>query len=426
MENRTGSGRGSKARFAYGSARPVAPRVTDVGVELGYLTHAQADAASMRHDELLSMGIQISLAQVLIERRFLAPGQVRALLNEVEYRRAHQLAGLPKPAATQINRRCGPFHLLEVLSENGRCRVFLARDVSMGRLVVLKVLPSQIASDPQWLVRFRREVSLAGRLAHPNIVTAYGTGEIEGCPYLALEYVRGQSLQERLDREGNLPEKSAWLMAREVAKGLNCAARQGVLHRDIKPANILCGVSGSIKICDLGLSKSMSDSSLLTMAGMTVGTPFYMSPEQVHASAEIDVRSDIYSLGCTVFHMLTGSVPFLGHGVSGVMRAHVQAPRPDPRSLLPEISEASAILLARMMAVRPGDRPFDAEALVAEIDAILPSLPEPEEMERPLPVVVPTEAPFNNALARMRRSAQTLFAPSRWERAREWVMRLIC
>lgn len=432
MENRIeGNGNGSgRLRNRPNGIAPVhslkksaPPCVIDVGVELGYFTLEQADCVRRRHAELAARGMKLSLGQVLVERTILAPTQLKQLLREVEYRNANQLLSKPAPASAMINRKIGKYVLLEVLSENGRCRVFLARDADMQRFVVLKILPSHYTGDAQWLDRFRREVFLAGKLIHPNIVVAYGAGELNGNPYMALEYVRGRSLQNRLDSEGNLPERTAWLIAREVAKGLDYAARQGVLHRDIKPSNILCGVAGAIKICDLGLSKSMHESTALTAAGMTVGTPFYMSPEQVQASSELDIRADIYSLGCTVFHMLTGVVPFLGETALEVMQAQINAKRPDPREILPEISEASAMLVQRMMEKRAAKRPFDAEALVMEIDAILPSLPEPEEIERPAEPILPTDT--KDALGSFKRGATKLFAASRWEQWRDRLMQLV-
>jgi serine/threonine-protein kinase len=281
-------------------------------------------------------------------------------------------------------RNIGPYEIVEVLSEKGHARVLKARDTAMNRMVVLKVLPKNMVDDPQWAERFRREVQLAGQLSHPNIVTAYGASEVDGMPLLAFEYLEGLSLGERLESTGNLAEKTAWLIAREVAKALAYAASKGVLHRNIKPETILCSNSGEVKVMDMGLSKSMSDDTNLTTVGTTVGTPFYISPEQARGTKDLDGRTDIYALGCTTFHMLTGSVPFMGASLLEVMVKHNQAPRPDPRALLPEISAGSTTLVMRMMAVRPDDRPASAAELVTEIDALLPSLPEPEALVRPV------------------------------------------
>jgi serine/threonine-protein kinase len=142
----------------------------------------------------------------------------------------------------------------------------------------------------------------------------------------------------------------------------------------------------------MGLSKSMNDDLLLTADGTTVGTPFYISPEQARGTRDLDARTDIYSLGCTVFHMLTGSMPFMGEALTDIMVKHTEAPRPDPRGLLPELSAGSAKLVMRMMAIAPEERPQSAAELIIEIDALLPTLHEPPALVRPLQKVVGIES----------------------------------
>lgn len=352
------------------------------GVEVGYLSAAQVEVVLKRLSDLRGGGLRVGAGQVLLERRYLTSRQLNLLMAEVEKRRRAEDAGTKPPAEAPVH-ALGQYEILEALSEKGQARVFKARDTVLNRPVVLKVLSRNLADDPMWSERFKREVQLAGQLSHPNIITAYGAGEAEGCPLLAFEYLDGASLGERLEREGNVPEKTAWLIAREVAKGLAYAASKGILHRDIKPENILCSRSGEVKIIDMGLSKSMTDELNLTTVGTTVGTPFYISPEQARGTKDLDGRTDLYSLGCTAFHMLTGSVPFMGESLTDVMVKHTEAPRPDPRSLLPEISEASAKLVMRMMAINPQDRPHSATELVIEIDALIPTLPEPVVLVRP-------------------------------------------
>ncbi|HEY3321915.1 MAG TPA: serine/threonine-protein kinase [Planctomycetota bacterium] len=392
----------------------------DVGIELKYLTPTQSEAARKRLLELRQGGINVPIGQILVEQRILHPAQLRSLMFELEYRRLNQpkvVAPAPRPVQT---RKFGQYEVIEVLSESGRSRVLKARDSVMDRLVVLKVLPQHLVGDEQWYERFKREMHLAGKLSHPNIVCAYGASEIEGCPSIVLEFVDGLSLADRLEREGNLPEKTAWLVAREVTKALAYAASLNILHRDIKPANIIFGQDGKVKICDLGLSKSMADDMGLTAAGTTVGTPFYIPPEQAHGSKNIDGRADIYSLGCTVFHMLTGSVPFLCGGITDVMVAHTQAPRPDPRDLLPEISEGSSKLVMRMMAIKPDDRPASAQVLVTEIEKLLPLLAEPKALERPVANVDPSEVASKSARATL----AGIGKPSVFTRFVDWVMKL--
>lgn len=406
-----------------------AGRLLNAGVELGYLNEKQCEEAFARQAQLARGGIELHLGQTLLERRFLTPTQLKLLMAELEYRRVKRLASRPvqpKPVAEGAPRIFGQYELLEPLSDGHRSRIFKARDIAMNRVAVLKILPKSLAADPQWAERFKRELQIAGTLTHPNIVAAFGAGEIDGNPYMAIEYIEGSTLRDRLEREGNLPEKTAWLIAREIAKGLAYAATHNILHRNIKPDNVLCGADGTVKIIDLGCSKSMDDNSGLTLEGTTIGTPFYISPEQARGTRDLDVRTDLYSLGCTVYHMLTGSVPFFGEQITDVMLNHTQAPRPDPRGLLPEIGEASANLVMRLMSIDPNGRPESADALVAEIDALLPKLPEPVAIVRPVAKVRPSQTtilqdsrPAIKAVPELRHDVQP--APGIFARFSAWL-----
>jgi serine/threonine protein kinase len=274
------------------------------------------------------------------------------------------------------------YTLLAEIEAHGGARVFRARDTVMDRPVLLKLLPKDLRDDPQFAERFKREMILAAKLQHPNIVTTYSGGEVEGNMIIATEFVIGVTLEDRLQREGNVPEKIAWLIAKEIAKALAFAAKHGILHRNINPASIFCAEDGKVKLGEFGLSKALTDQSNLTSAGTTVGSAFYISPEQAGGTEDLDPRTDVYSLGCTVFHMLTGSFPFMNQSMVEVMGMHVNAPRPDAHSILPEIGVASSELVKRMMAVSMDGRPASADALITEIDALLTALPEPEEHMR--------------------------------------------
>jgi serine/threonine protein kinase len=362
-----------------------------VAVELGLLTPAQVELVRARQAELRQGGVVLTFSQVLLERKLINLEQLKKLMQEMDSRlQITSAATKLKTAAEQLNTQFGSFILKEIIIDNARVRVFKAKDTVNNRFVTLKVLPPNITKDAVWYERFKREVVLTKVLDHPNIITTYGAGEIEGCPVTISEFVDGLTLSERLAREGNFPEKTAWLMGREIAKALAYAAQIGIIHRDIKPDNIVCSATGEVKIVDMGLSKALGDDTGLTAPGTTVGTPFYISPEQARGVKDIDGRTDIYSLGCTIYHMLTGNVPFMGEVLTDVMLAHTKAPRPDPRSILPEISAASTKLVTRMMAIKPDDRPNDAAELVADMDALLQALPDPIAEFRPVQMVAPS------------------------------------
>ncbi len=399
--------------------------LTALAVELGMISHQEAVLTEARREALRRGGIKLTLGQTMIERHFLEPFQIRQLMKEHEKREAH--SAVPREAHAEIaNRKFGPYELIEVLSEKTHSRIVKARDTVMDRLVVLKILPNTLKNDPQWAERFRRETHLLGKMAHPNLVQAYAAQDIEGCPVIAMEYVEGSTVGDRIENEGYLPEKEAWLIGREVAKALAYSARLGILHRDIKPDNIVCSRGGKVKLIDMGFSKSLTDTTNLTVEGTTVGTPFYISPEQARGTRDLDPRTDIYSLGCTIYHMLAGAPPFWGDEITEVMLKHIEAKRPDPRGMISEISAASAELVMRMMSARPEKRPQTAEAVAEEITTLLPTLPKlfnppPPVMQLPrknqseiLRIPAQAPAPETNGT-----SAEK--SPGFWSRLKEWL-----
>ncbi|RMG15651.1 MAG: serine/threonine protein kinase [Planctomycetota bacterium] len=271
-----------------------------------------------------------------------------------------------------------PIYGYEVVEELGKGSmgvVYKARHVFSGRLTALKILPLRLASRRQNLERFKREAMALMRIEHENVVRAYDFGGSEEYYYLALEFIDGESLEDVLARRERLPEVEALRIVRQVALGLDAAARAGVVHRDIKPENVMLTREGTAKICDFGIVKMRDlDEGGLTIAGTTVGTPFYISPEQARGEDDLDLRSDIYSLGITLFHLTTGRVPFTGKSQGAILVRHILEEVPDPRSFAPNLSEALARLVLRMTRKRPEERYDDAEALVADIDRALAEL----------------------------------------------------
>jgi serine/threonine-protein kinase len=256
-------------------------------------------------------------------------------------------------------------------------RVFVAHDLSLGRDVVVKVLPPDMAAAVS-VQRFNREIQLAARLQHPHIVPLHATGEISGLPYFTMPFVEGESLREHLAKKGELPLAECVRILRDVATALAYAHRQGVVHRDIKPENVLL-TSGSAVVTDFGVGKALSASTTqpgvenLTTRGVAVGTPAYMSPEQAAADPEIDARSDIYSWGILAYEMITGQQPFPGRGASALIAAQIaETPEPIERRR-PTTPHALAALVTRCLAKRPADRPQTAEELVNTLDALLAS-----------------------------------------------------
>ncbi len=250
------------------------------------------------------------------------------------------------------------YRVTREVARGGMATVYAAEDLRHGRTVAIKVLRAG-AGGRGMSERFLREVQIAARLAHPQIVPLYDSGECDGFLYYVMPYLPGESLRERLEREGRLPIADAVRVGREVASALDYAHRSGVLHRDIKPENILLH-EGEAMVADFGVGRALSAAFAgrdgISEPGMAIGTPSYMSPEQASADEEIDGRSDIYSLGCVVYEMLAGRPPFAGTSPRQTMARHVVEPPPAVRALRPEAPVALEQALLRALAKSPGDR----------------------------------------------------------------------
>ncbi|NNJ27749.1 serine/threonine-protein kinase, partial [Alienimonas chondri] len=235
--------------------------------------------------------------------------------------------------------------------------VYLAEDTELGRTVALKVLPKREDMAPNLIARFRSEARAAARLHHPGIVTVFDSGETDKALYIALEYVDGNDVDRLLKTRERLPPRRATDLVRQIGEALVHLHEKGIVHRDIKPSNIMVRRDGSAVLADLGLAIAIESSEGgITRAGYTVGTVDYMAPEQAKNSRDADVRSDLYSLACSWFHMLTGRIPFEGESLTAKLAAHDRHPVPDPRSIHDDIPDSYTAVLQRAMAKKPEDR----------------------------------------------------------------------
>jgi serine/threonine-protein kinase len=271
----------------------------------------------------------------------------------------------------------GNYVVLEKLGQGGMGIVYKARHRVMDRIVAIKVLPSALAKDEQAVRRFQREVRAAAQLAHPNVVTAFDADTAQGSLYLVMEFVDGQDLATLVRQRGrlNVAETVDYLL--QAAKGLEYAHAMGVVHRDIKPGNLLLSRDGVVKILDLGLARcslvpagGVPVDDELTRSGQMLGTVDYMAPEQSYDTREADQRSDIYSLGCTLYRLLTGQPPYVADSVVKRVMAHRESPVPSLRAQRPEVPHQLDELCGRMMAKRPEDRPQSMRDVVAELKEI--------------------------------------------------------
>jgi serine/threonine protein kinase len=254
-------------------------------------------------------------------------------------------------------RQLAHYELIEPIGVGGMAAVLRARDTQLDRFVALKILPPDMARDDESIRRFHQEARSAAKLDHENIARVFFCGEDQGLHFIAFEFVEGENLRSILEHRGKLPVAEAVRCVLQIATGLEHAASRGVVHRDIKPSNIILTPTGRAKLVDMGLARSTApQKEQLTQSGVTLGTFDYISPEQALEPREADARSDIYSLGCTFYHMLTGRPP-VPEGTAAKKLHHHQHVMPiDPRQLNPDVPDDIALILARMMSKNPRER----------------------------------------------------------------------
>ncbi len=283
---------------------------------------------------------------------------------------------LEEKLAGRAPKMLGGYEMVKKLGQGAMGAVYMARQVSMNRLVAIKILSRQLGKNKNFVARFEREARMVGKMNHVNIVSGIDSGCEKGVYYFVMEFVEGQELDEIIEKRGPLPEKEALEIILQIAHGLEHAASHGMVHRDVKPENILISKEGVAKLCDLGLAKPEDDDANLTMAGTSMGTPHYISPEQAQGlSDEIDIRSDIYSLGVSLWHAVIGDVPFRAENPTLVLTAHIDQALPDPLLCNPNLSDGICRLLKRMLAKSRGDRHANPAQLILEIQALLDGNP---------------------------------------------------
>ncbi len=272
------------------------------------------------------------------------------------------------------------------LGQGGMAVVFLARDLRLERQVALKVLRPELSAMLGG-ERFLREIRLTAQLQHPHVVAVHDSGDAGGLLYYVMQYLEGESLRQRLDREGPLPIEDAVRVACEVADALGFAHRHGIVHRDIKPDNILLS-AGHALVADFGVARAADAAGLrLTETGLAVGTPAYMSPEQGAADPHVDGRADLYALGCVLYEMLAGDPPFGGSTAQVIVARHMTDPAPPLATVRPEVPTALEKVIRRALAKVPADRFASAEAMAAALRAA--AAPAPESPAVPAPARAP-------------------------------------
>jgi serine/threonine-protein kinase len=281
-------------------------------------------------------------------------------------------------------RRLGGYRLVRRLGSGAMADVYLAEQISLGRHVAIKVLRPETLRHPAAVSRFEQEARAAASLVHGHIVQIHEVACIDGVHFLAEEYVAGPSLRAWLDARGPLDPRQALAVLAHVGSALVRAAQQGIVHRDIKPENLLVTPAGDVKVADFGLVRVAGEDLALTQDGMTLGTPLYMSPEQGEGRV-VEARSDLYSLGATVYHLLAGRPPFTGPSAIAVLMAHIKEPPPPLATRRPDLPAGLCRIVDRLLEKEPADRHQSPQELLQAVsDLELSVAPGMRHGESPL------------------------------------------
>jgi serine/threonine-protein kinase len=334
-------------------------------IRLGQLAVAHGLAQPMEVEECLAIQHRREqennyalMGDILVEHGYLTRTQLDRLL------------AMQREAVQKVT-RIGPYDLLRKLGEGGMGAVYQARDSRNSRTVALKVLPRSRAGsgDKVFLRRFEAEARAAFELDHPNIVRGFDYGYADGYHFLVMEYVEGQDVYQILNAKGRFNESEALHILEQIASALDHIHEEQLVHRDIKPENILITTEGVAKLTDMGLALDREEwgRRRITQAGMAMGTPYYLAPEQIQGESEADIRSDIYSLGATVYEMVTGRPPFEGETATVVMVKHLNEQVPSPHDIDKDISVGFCHILEKTMAKKPENRYQEPAELLEDI-----------------------------------------------------------
>lgn len=314
-----------------------------------------------------------SALEVLESRFKVNPIVLKDLMIELGYltrTQADRLKRSIKESKTADHQIPG-YKILGRLGAGAMAVVYKARQLSLNRIVAIKVLPKRFTENPEYVERFYKEGQAAGKLNHPNIVQAIDVGESGGYHYFIMEYVEGKTIADDLSAGKVFDEHEALEIIIQVAHALAHAHARGLIHRDVKPKNIMIGKDGSVKLADMGLARETADiEAAQTEAGKAYGTPYYISPEQIRGKVDIDGRADIYGLGATFYHMVTGRVPFMAEDSAEVMRKHLKEPLVPPDHINTTLSAGVSEVIEIMMAKRRENRYKNVEELLMDLEAL--------------------------------------------------------
>jgi serine/threonine-protein kinase len=309
----------------------------------------------------------------LKERLKLSPTMLRDVMVEYGYITESQSERLKKSLKAQkaAAHRIPGYKILGKLGSGAMAIVYQAKQLSLNRMVAIKVLPKRFSENPEYVERFFKEGQAAAKLNHTNIVQAYDVGQAGGYSYFVMEYVEGKTIYDDLSAGKVFPEKEALDIVIQVAHALEHAHARGLIHRDIKPKNIMTTANGQAKLADMGLARETTDiEAAESEAGKAYGTPYYIAPEQIRGEIDIDGRADIYGLGATFYHMVTGRVPYMADDPSDVMRKHLREKLVPPDHINTSLTAGVSEVIEIMMAKKKRSRYKDVAELLEDLQAV--------------------------------------------------------
>ena len=321
-----------------------------IAVEHGLASEEQMDTCRQIQEQARLAGYDVpDIEKLVLDKQFMKEEEIRAVKIAIGRLARDEAKGDPY--------RIRGYEIFTKIGDGGLGSVYKSRQLSMGRIVALKVLHKKWLSDEEFKKRFLLEARLVGRLSHQNLIQVIDVGKDQDDYYFSMEYIDGLTVEDRIDHDGPLPLDMALDITTQVLRAVKYIWSRKIVHRDIKPGNIMLTKGGLAKLGDFGFVKSKFDA-ILSTEGEVLGTPDYISPEQAMGHEDIDVRSDIYSLGITLYEMLVGHVPFAGD-TSSVLAKHITAPPEAPRNLEPAIPEALEQLVLEMLRKDKFERPSD-------------------------------------------------------------------
>ncbi len=341
------------------SETPEDTQIGRIAVERKLATTAEIQVANEQRERLSSNGNTRPIGEILVDLGFITRTQLSRLQganDDSGGRPAQQIPG---------------YQLQKKIGAGAMAVVYRAKQISLDRTVAVKVLPRRLSKNAEFVERFYREGRAAAQLNHNNIVQAIDVGEAGGFHYFVMEYVQGCSVYDELSDAKHYDEAEAIAIIRQIAQALHHAHERGFIHRDVKPKNIMITEDRVAKLADMGLAREASDlEAAMAEAGRAYGTPYYISPEQIRGEVDVDARADLYSLGATFYHMVTGRVPFEGPTPSAVMHKHLKEPLTPPDHLNTEITSGCGAMIEMLLAKNRDDRYSGAKQVLEDLELL--------------------------------------------------------